>query len=140
MIAVCGIGKPNGLRNSATTAYQSASPPIVAASANAATKPNTGWTCSNVFAVTNTASVPASTRVASALTRRSSAARAASPGASNEDVPVVVMESFPTNEFPHPEERPLGRVSKDEASWFETAQGRLLAMRDTLMLGCPPQK
>ena len=33
MIAVCGIGNPNGLRNNATTAYQSASPPIVAASA-----------------------------------------------------------------------------------------------------------
>jgi len=34
---------------------------------------------------------------------------------------------------PHPEERPLGRVSKDEAgsgaSWFETAQERLLTMR-----------
>jgi hypothetical protein len=31
--------------------------------------------------------------------------------------------------IPHPEERPLGRVSKDEASWFETAQERLLTMR-----------
>jgi hypothetical protein len=34
---------------------------------------------------------------------------------------------------PHPEERPFGRVSKDEgpsvASWFETAQERLLTMR-----------
>jgi hypothetical protein len=32
---------------------------------------------------------------------------------------------------PHPEERPLGRVSKDEASsWFETAlKKRLLTMR-----------
>jgi hypothetical protein len=34
---------------------------------------------------------------------------------------------------PHPEERPLGRVSKDEVddrSWFETrAKGALLAMR-----------
>src|SRR6202011_5436048 len=94
MIAVCGIGNPNGLLNSATTAYQSASPPMVAASANAATKPNTGCTCSNVFAVTNSASVPASTSVASALTRRNSAARAASPGASNENVPDVVMVAF----------------------------------------------
>src|SRR3954447_15490055 len=36
---------------------------------------------------------------------------------------------------PHPEERHLRRVSKDEspfvASWFETAQGRLLTMRIT---------
>src|SRR3981081_250303 len=94
MIAVCGIGNPNGLRNSATTAYQSARPPIVAASANAATKPNTGCTCSKLLAVMNTARVPASTSVASALTRRNSAARAASPGASNENVPDAVMAAF----------------------------------------------
>jgi len=33
--------------------------------------------------------------------------------------------------LPHPEERPFGRVSKDvpRASWFETAQERLLTMR-----------
>src|SRR6266481_1165519 len=33
--------------------------------------------------------------------------------------------------LPHPEERRLRRVSKDEdvASWFETAQERLLTMR-----------
>ena len=37
MIAVCGIGRPSGRRNSATTAYQSASPPTVAAEAKAAT-------------------------------------------------------------------------------------------------------
>src|SRR5580704_14069927 len=33
---------------------------------------------------------------------------------------------------PHPEERPLGRVSKEERgglSWFETALARLLTMR-----------
>src|SRR6202158_5687736 len=86
MIAVCGIGSPSGLLNSATTAYQSARPPMVAASANAATKPKIGCTGSNTFAVTNSASVPASTSVASALTRCSSAARAASPGASKEKV------------------------------------------------------
>ncbi|SHH51548.1 hypothetical protein SAMN05443248_5069 [Bradyrhizobium erythrophlei] len=37
---------------------------------------------------------------------------------------------------PHPEERPLGRVSKDEKyglSWFETAQVRLLTMRIGLL-------
>ena len=37
MIAVCGIGRPSGRRNSATTAYQSANPPTVAAAAKAAT-------------------------------------------------------------------------------------------------------
>ena len=37
MMAVCGIGRPSGRRNSATTAYQSASPPTVAAAAKAAT-------------------------------------------------------------------------------------------------------
>src|SRR5712691_5092147 len=101
MIAVCGIGNPNGLRNSATTAYQSARPPMVAASANAATKPNTGCTCSKLLAVMNTARVPASTSVASALTRRNSAARAASPGASNENVPDVVMAAFELREPVH---------------------------------------
>src|SRR5712671_5174395 len=101
MIAVCGIGNPNGLRNSATTAYQSARPPIVAASANAATKPNTGCTCSKLLAVMNTARVPASTSVASALTRRNSAARAASPGASNENLSDVVMAAFELREPVH---------------------------------------
>src|ERR1700727_2213029 len=90
MIAVCGIGNPSGLRNSATTAYQPASPPIVAASAKAATKPNTGCTGSSHFAATNSASVVHSTSVASALTRRNSAARAASPG-DEEKVPDRVM-------------------------------------------------
>src|ERR1700723_401948 len=94
MIAVCGIGNPSGLRNSATTAYQSARPPMVAASAKAATKPKTGCSGSNIFAVTNSASVRVRTSVASTLTRRSSAARAASPGASNEKVPDVVMPAF----------------------------------------------
>src|SRR5665213_1814257 len=94
MIAVCGIGNPKGLRNSATTAYQSARPPMVAASANAATKPNTGCTGTSHLATTNSASVPASTSVASALTRRSSAARAASPGASNEKLEGSVMKAF----------------------------------------------
>ena len=37
MIAVCGIGKPSGWRNSATTANQSATAPTIAASQNAAT-------------------------------------------------------------------------------------------------------
>src|SRR5258705_2489256 len=91
MIAVCGIGNPNGLRNSATTVYKSASQPIVAASANAATSPKTGCPRSSPFVSTNRVSVPASTSVASALTRRNSAARAASPGASNEDVPDELM-------------------------------------------------
>src|SRR6185295_6109983 len=35
----------------------------------------------------------------------------------------------------HPEERPLGRVSKDGRghSWFETAQERLLTMRESAL-------
>src|ERR1700730_6503799 len=38
----------------------------------------------------------------------------------------------PHHEGPHPEERPLGRVSKDEkriGSWFETREDALLTMR-----------
>src|ERR1700722_513589 len=130
MIAVCGIGNPKGLRNSATTAYQSARPPMVAASANAATKPNAGCAGSNSFAVTNSASVPASTSVASSLTRRSSAARVASADVANENVSDVVMAAFGTRKNPHPEEA-RSAVSKDDISWFETAQGRLLTMRTT---------
>ena len=38
-IAVCGIGSPSGLRNSAVTANQSAKPPIIPASAAARTNP-----------------------------------------------------------------------------------------------------
>jgi hypothetical protein len=44
------------------------------------------------------------------------------------------------NEFPRPEERRLRRVSKDEASWFETAQGRLLTMRNDFDMKMPPKK
>ena len=55
-----------------------------------------GCTGSSILATTNSASVPASTSVASALTRRNSAARAASPGASNENCAVRVMTSFRT--------------------------------------------
>ena len=69
MMAVCGIGKPKGRRNSATTAYQSANPPIAAASAKAATKPNAGWRSANARATTRMASEPANTALASAFTR-----------------------------------------------------------------------
>jgi hypothetical protein len=41
MIAVCGIGKPRGCRNSAVTANQSAIAPIIAASEARETKPQT---------------------------------------------------------------------------------------------------
>jgi hypothetical protein len=94
MIAVCGIGSPSGRLNSATTAYQSASPPMVAASAKAAMKPKAGCTGSSHFAPMKTAKVAASTEVASNLTRRSSAARAASLGVSNANVPCMFMTAF----------------------------------------------
>src|SRR5260370_26528942 len=74
---------------------------MVAASAKAATKPKAGCRCSNTLAVMNTASVLAGTSVASALTRRNSAARAASPGASNENVPETVMAAFRADEVIH---------------------------------------
>src|SRR3954447_21876545 len=90
MIAVCGIGNPRGWRNSATTAYQSARPPIVAASAKAAMKPNAGCAPTRDFEIANSASAPTSTSVASVLTRLSSAARAASPGVSKEKEPVFI--------------------------------------------------
>src|ERR1700688_2847462 len=94
MIAVCGIGNPSGLRNSATTAYQSARPPMVAASANAARKPNAGCSGSSTLAAMNSNSVAASTDVASHFTRRNSAARCASPGASMTKVAGRVMTAF----------------------------------------------
>src|SRR3954469_6123025 len=95
MIAVCGIGRPSGRLNSATTAYQSASPPMVAASAKAAMNPNTGCTGSSHFATTNRTSVEPSTSVASAFTRRNSAARSASPGVSKEKAPDGVITASP---------------------------------------------
>src|SRR3954464_10720430 len=98
MIAVCGIGRPSGRLNSATTAYQSASPPMVAASAKAAMNPNTGCTGSSHFATANRTSVEPSTSVASAFTRRNSAARSASPGESKEKVPdgVITASHYPS--------------------------------------------
>ena len=94
MIAVCGIGSPKGLRNKATTAYQSARPPMVAASQKAATKPNAGCIGCNALAARNSANVAASTSVASHFTRRNSAARAASPGVSMTKVAGTVMTAF----------------------------------------------
>jgi hypothetical protein len=48
------------------------------------------------------------------------------------------------NDDPHPEERRLRRVSKDEgpivASWFETAQERLLTMRGNTDVGATHKK
>ncbi len=46
MIAVCGIGRPSGWRNSAVTANQSASPPTSAASAKAFTQGRAGCAAS----------------------------------------------------------------------------------------------
>ena len=64
MIAVCGIGSPSGWRNSAVTANQSASPPTIAASANARTKPSHGRPGSRWRAVRNTAAIATSMKVA----------------------------------------------------------------------------
>ena len=72
---------------------------MVAASAKAATKPKAGCTCSSALAATNSPSVPASTNVASAFTRRSSAARAASAGEAKVDGAVGVIEDFQMNEI-----------------------------------------
>ena len=73
MIAVCGIGRPSGRLNSATTAYQSARPPMVAASAKAATKPSHGQRGCNERAVANSATHRQSAGVAKNLVRLSAA-------------------------------------------------------------------
>ena len=78
MIAVCGIGRPSGRRNSATTAYQSAMPPIVAASANAATKDSQGHCASKYFASAKIATQRQRAPVAMAFVRRSAASFSAS--------------------------------------------------------------
>ena len=78
MIAVCGIGRPSGRLNSATTAYQSAIPPIVAASAKAATKPSHGQRGCNDRAAANTATHRQSAAVARNFVRRNAASFAAS--------------------------------------------------------------
>ena len=86
--------QPQRPAKQATTAYQSARPPMVAASAKAAMKPKAGCTGSSAFAATNSASVAASTNVASALTRRNSAARAASAGAVDDECAVGGHDGF----------------------------------------------
>jgi len=63
LIAVCGIGKPSGCLNKATTANQSASAPIIAASANAATQPHSPRPCCDL-ANMNSKVTPASKAVA----------------------------------------------------------------------------
>ncbi len=65
MIAVCGIGRPSGCRNSAVTANQSARPPTRPASAKAWTKPRRGGCASSPVAATKMAAIPASIAVAS---------------------------------------------------------------------------
>ena len=55
MMAVCGSGRRSGRLNKTTTAYQSARPPIVAASAKAARKPKPGLWRSRSLARTRTA-------------------------------------------------------------------------------------
>ena len=74
MIAVCGIGRPIGRRNSATTAYQSASPPIIAASAKAATSTRDGHVVHRRRGspIKNERNTPTSAEVATILMRRSS--------------------------------------------------------------------
>src|SRR5439155_1087785 len=58
----------------------------------------------------------------------------APPHHEGQNLPLRPLVEHPScSPEPHPEERRLCRVSKDEAtagsSWFETAQGRLLTMR-----------
>ena len=74
---------------------------MVAASAKAATKPNAGCTGSSAFAAMNIANVAASTSVASGLTRRSSAARAASAGLSNDEGGGNGHDGFRMNDAVH---------------------------------------
>ncbi len=64
MIAVCGIGRPRGWRNSAVTANQSARPPTIAASAKARMKPQTGCTPSIRRDSMNSAAIATSMKVA----------------------------------------------------------------------------
>jgi len=67
---------------------------MVAASANAAMKPNAGCTGTIALAPRKITNVAASTDVASSFTRRNSAARAASPGLSMTKVAGSVMAAF----------------------------------------------
>src|SRR4051812_49313903 len=61
----------------------------------------------------------------------------------SESVPIIRAEWIKGRKFtataPHPEERPLGRVSKDggvqSARWFETREDALLTMRKERFAG-----
>jgi hypothetical protein len=71
-VAVWGIGRPSGRLNRTTTAYQSARPPIVAASAKAARNPKLGLYRSRSFATTRTPRLASRTPPATSLVRLSS--------------------------------------------------------------------
>ena len=69
MMAVCGIGTPSGYLNSAVTANQSASAPIIAASANARRNPSQPMLPSNDRVIRNTIAMATSKPVASNFMR-----------------------------------------------------------------------
>ena len=80
MMAVCGIGNPSGRLNSATTAYQSARPPIIAASEKAPSQAKAGCFASSNLARRKSSPHKASNAVAASLTLRSALAfRTSSP-------------------------------------------------------------
>jgi hypothetical protein len=74
MMAVCGIFRPSGWRNSATTANQSAMAPTMAASANAATYPRNaqaGCRACSTLAAAYSSAAPHSRPSATRFMRRS---------------------------------------------------------------------
>ena len=79
-IAVCGMGRPSGWRNRAVTANQSASPPTIAASAKARTKPQAGCRSPSARATRNTTAIANSNAVATIRIRRSAGGVAVEPG------------------------------------------------------------
>src|ERR1700680_2143742 len=78
-IAVCGSGIPPGWRNSATTANQSASPPISAASLKASTQPRNGYAGRRRAAITKTIAITPNRAVAIVFIRRKRARLSSAP-------------------------------------------------------------
>ena len=75
MIAVCGIGIPNGYRNKAVTANQSASPPTMDASAAACRYPHSPCRSPKITHTANTPAAATSIPVATSFMRRSACIR-----------------------------------------------------------------
>src|SRR5215470_10881932 len=123
--AVCGSGTPRGWRNRAVTANQSATPPTMAASAPACTKPRRVPWAPIAVTATNSAVTAARSAVArrrAAARRRARNATGSCPGAGTGEAEIVSAGSIWSSVSPRPTAEPQASLSVPRGS--STASGR----------------